>query len=275
MPDEQTPGDSKADPNGAGGSTSPGDTAAGAKRRVTFNDEQQAALEHHGDQMFGKGFQKAEAIYEGKLATMATDLSTAKAALAQATQAADKGKADGDKGDKGKGGQADREAEVARLQALVEELQGTLTTLKTEKAASDERVKKAEEVERSTAIRQQFLKNTPKGVEWIDVDEVLQLCQKDYALALTGHGTVMVMNPRTGLPRPGADGDPMTLAAFVAEVVAKKPYFVKSKASPGSGSGEARELAQDAPTKAIDDYTDEEFDALTRRVKSGQAVAPA
>jgi hypothetical protein len=266
---EKTPG-VLPDPDGEGEVTQASDKATVGGMRVTlFDEKQQRWVEHHGDEMFGKGFKKAEALYESKTMTLDSELRSTKGeleTLKTELQAVKAGKP------VTQAGKDEQHAEVSRLQATIEEMQGTIKTLKSDKEAAETRVQRATEIERGMTIRSAFQRAIPKGVEFFDVDEALELGQKEGKLELSEHGTVFIVNPRTGNPRIGADGDPMTLTAFVNEIVAKKPYLVKSNLGSGSGGGEARELARETKPPSPADMSKEDFEALKNKVKLGQRI---
>lgn len=266
--DAATP-DTTTDLNGGGVPTPVPEKATKGNVRVTFDETQQRWIEHHSDEMFGKGFSKAEALYESKTMSLDNELRSTKSeleTLRTELQAVKAGKPTTQVG------KDEQHAEMSRLQATIEELQGTVKTLKAEKESAETRIQKAQEIERSTTIRAAFQRAIPKGVEFFDVDEALELGQKDGKLELSEHGTVFIVNPRTGNPRIGADGDPMTLTAFVNEIVAKKPYLVKSNLGSGSGSGEAREMARDVKVPTPAEMSKEEFEAIKNKVKLGQRI---
>jgi hypothetical protein len=258
------------DPDGEGEVVTPSQvvaTAGGA--RVTFDEKQQRWVEHHGDEMFGKGFKKAEALYESKTVTLDSELRATKGeieALKTELQAVKSGKP------VTQAGKDEQHAEMSRLQATIEEMQGTIKSLKSEKEQAESRVQRATEIERNMTIRSAFQRAIPKGVEFFDVDEALELGQKEGKLELSDHGSVFIVNPKTGNPRIGSDGDPMTLAAFVNEIVARKPYLVKSNLGSGSGGGEARELARESKAPNPADMSKDEFEALKNKVKLGQRI---
>jgi hypothetical protein len=270
MPEDVVTPDPIVDLDGGGDDTQTPDKATTKGGvRVTFDEVQQRWVEHHGDEMFGKGFKKAEALYESKTMSLDSELRSTKGTLEslQAEMAALKAGKPATQA-----GKDEQHAELSRLQATIEELQGTVKTLKSEKESAETRVQRAQEIERNMSIRSAFQRAIPKGVEFFDVDEALELGQKEGRLELSEHGTVFIVNPRTGNPRIGADGDPMTLTAFVNEIVAKKPYLVKSTLGSGSGSGEAREMARDTKAPNPADMSKEEFEAVKTKVKLGQRV---
>lgn len=267
---EITPGDVTPNPDGEGVSTqSAAQPTKPGNVRVTFDEVQQRWVEHHGDEMFGKGFKKAEALYESKTASLDAELRSTKTELETLRgelQAVKAGKPTT------QAGRDEQATDISRLQATIEELQETVKTLKAEKESAESRVQRATEIERAATIRAAFTRAIPKGVEFFDVDEALEIGQKDGKLELSEHGTVFIVNPRTGNPRIGSDGDPMTLAAFVNEIVAKKPYLVKSNLSSGSGSGEARELSREPKPANPATMSKDEFEAVKNRVKLGERI---
>lgn len=261
MADEAKP-DEKKVPDGGDGA----DQKAGAKK-ILFDQDQQTFLNNHGDEMFGKGFKRAESIMGTKLSEAQTAIEALQKQLDEAKQAPKKEpKAAAD--DK----PVTPSASESQLLAQLEELKATTAKMRTDREALDARLAEAERVQAEAAIRREFVKGIPKGVKFFDVDEAIALSQRDHTLQAQSDGSVVVINPKTGQPRLGADASPMTMSAFIAEVVSRKPYLVESGVSSGAGSSESREMRREDGIKPPNELPADEFQSLVNRVKAGERV---
>jgi prefoldin subunit 5 len=284
MPDDDA-ADKLTDPN-AGGANNPvaGGDGQTPQDKLEFSKAQQEFLQRHTDEVFGRGYKKAESHLEPKLAEANARVEAANARIEAVTkELADLKKAqtppkspDDDGKNKKQEPPVKDEAmaqENQRLKATIEELNTGIKTLSKEKEDAVGKLTTFETTRRDARIKDEFLAAMPTGVTFFSPLEIFELVRK--SIDVDEAGRIVIMNPKTGTPRLGSDyQSPMTIAEFIAEYAEKHPWEVKANnAEGGTGGGEARRQEkpkEPAPPK-VKDMPAKEFEAFLQKVKSGHA----
>ena len=239
MADEAKP---DATPAGDGASANSGDTPPqGGKKKIEFDADTQAFVNGKIDEAYSRAWKKAETEFGGKFADAATKIETLTKELTVLKEGGAKGKEEPPKP-----GQPTKEevvAEVARLQAHINELQDGLKTIKAERDGLKETVSTSEQRRREATKLDKFLGSIPDKLTFFSPKEAYALALAEGQLQLDDKGDLVVINPATNLPRLGRDMEPMKPEEYIAEFAAKRPWMVQVEVIPGTGSAESRNVA--------------------------------
>lgn len=238
------------------------------KKAKAFSDEQQATLTGIINEVFGRGYKKAEGDTESKVLPKITELTTTLQTLQEKIAAIEAGVKTPEKKEKVEKTEKGLPPEIDQVLRQQDELIKTLQTKLTE---TDQQIARSREFERTARVKDIVMREA-KDLNFFDPEDVFSLVKED--LKLTDDNNVVIWSKESDAPRLNIERKPMTVTEHLKEVAAKKPHWVKaSNVTPGTGSSEPdrqREAEKTNNSKLADisKMSDEEFDKYTAEIEN-------
>lgn len=220
------------------------------KAKVQFDENQQTIFNAAINEAFTRAFEKADGIYKSQIEALKkeiTDLKTAKPADDKSSkEAAD---ADKDKGKK-KDKEAVEDPRLATVLAQLEEVTNIAKTLQKQKEDAEAEANRQAERNKEARIKEEFIRAAEK-IGFFDTMDVFSLVRHELDVE---DDSVIIKNPRTGLPRKAGSVDTnMTLDQFLSDFAKSKPFLVRSKnAAGGTDAGASKKLSTTDKTEEVD-----------------------